>query len=180
MQSGIPTESRRVSEKRWARQTDATGSIVRCDCWRGTSLFDTQSKHVWWTTTRGIGRTRKGHKFVFRIQNLDETHLKILRNTMRLIVLMVFVYLDTKGCFSTDSLTFLSWNTNGEVLSNGNAALFCSMEVDGEDQLHKVEKTPQSIIKVVHANCKLYSNIFKPFNSFVWRALFTENHLFII
>lgn len=100
MQSGIPTESRRARVKRLERQTDATGSIVRCDCWRGTSLFDTQSKHVWWTSTRGIWRTRKGHKFVFRIQNLDETHLKILQETMRLIVLMVFVYLDVlKGMF---------------------------------------------------------------------------------
>lgn len=44
------------------------------------SMFDGQRRE---------GRTRKGHKFVFRVQNLDETHLKILQETMRLIFFII-------------------------------------------------------------------------------------------
>lgn len=54
-------------ERKDERDRNATGSIVRCDCWRGASLFDTQSKHVWWTPTIGIGRTWIGQKLVFGI-----------------------------------------------------------------------------------------------------------------
>lgn len=73
------------------RQTDTTGSIVRCDCWRGTSLFDTQSKLVWWTRqTRGIRRTSKGQEVFFVCLFGCKIQIKHTQ-TMRLIVVMVFM-----------------------------------------------------------------------------------------
>lgn len=68
--------------------------------------------------------------------NPDETHLEILQETMRLIVLMVFVYLVMiKGIFHS-----FSWNSKGEVLKNKNAYLFHTMKVDWGPELSRKRK----------------------------------------